>query len=115
MANALTKPGAASMLGSPSIFKIDVNSYVIARHRRPHRALAHRRIRATQLLIGNVRFVLSTSGHIAAMVNPPAQPEGDLRLAPQQPARPPRMAGSGRDGPGQLVAGLHHLAGGPQR
>ena len=31
MANALTKPGAASMLGSPvDLSKIDVDSYVVA-------------------------------------------------------------------------------------
>ena len=34
--------------------------------------------RSAQLLGGDTRFVLSTSGHIAALVNPPDQPEGDL-------------------------------------
>ena len=41
--------------------------------------------RATQLLGGNARFVLSNSGHIAAMVNPPSNPKATFRLAPGNP------------------------------
>ena len=114
MDNALTKPDAVSMLGSPvDLSKIDVDTYVVAGiddHISPWPSA----YRATQLLGGNSRFVLSNSGHIAAMVNPPSNPKATFRLR-QQPARPPRMAGPGRDGPGQLVAGLHHVAGGAER
>jgi polyhydroxyalkanoate synthase len=85
MANALTKPGAASMLGSPvDLSKVDVDSYVVAGiddHIVPWPAA----YRSTQLLGGDVRFVLSTSGHVAAMVNPPSNPKATYRLAPGNP------------------------------
>ncbi len=85
MANALTKPGAASMLGSPvDLSKIDIDSYVMAGiddHIVPWPSA----YRATQLLSGNSRFVLSNSGHIAALVNPPSNPKATYRLAPGNP------------------------------
>ena len=86
MGNALTKPGAASMLGSPvDLSKIDVDSYVVAGiddHISPWPSA----YRATQLLGSrNIRFVLSNSGHIAAMVNPPSNPKATFRLAPGNP------------------------------
>jgi len=86
MKNALTKPGTASMLGSPvDLSRIDVDSYVVAGiddHIVPWPSA----YRATQLLGGNSRFVLSTSGHVAAMVNPPSNPKATFRLAPGNPA-----------------------------
>ena len=85
MANALTKPGAAGMLGSPvDLSRVDVDSYVVAGiddHIVPWPSA----YRSTQLLGGNVRFVLSTSGHVAAMVNPPSNPKATYRLAPGNP------------------------------
>jgi polyhydroxyalkanoate synthase len=85
MANALTKPGAASMLGSPvDLSRIGVDSYVVAGiddHIVPWPSA----YRATQLLGGDIRFVLSTSGHVAAMVNPPSNPKATFRLAPSNP------------------------------
>jgi class II poly(R)-hydroxyalkanoic acid synthase len=86
MANALTKPGAASLLGSPlDLSKIDVDSYVVAGiddHIVPWPSA----YRATQLLgSSNIRFVLSNAGHIAALVNPPSNPKATYRLAPGNP------------------------------
>ena len=85
MANALTKPDAVSMLGSPvDLSKIDVDSYVVAGiddHISPWPSA----YRATQLLGGSSRFVLSNSGHIAAMVNPPSNPKATFRLAAGNP------------------------------
>ena len=85
MANALTKPGATSMLGSPvDLSRIDVDGYVVAGiddHIVPWPSA----YRATQLLGGTVRFLLSTSGHVAAMVNPPTNPKATYRLAPSNP------------------------------
>ena len=51
--------------------------------------------RTTQLLGGDSRFVLSTSGHIAAMVNPPGNPKASFQTAEQQPGRR-RRSGSPR-------------------
>ncbi len=86
MNNALTKQGAATMLGSPvDLSKVDVDAYVVAGiddHISPWPAAYS----ATRLLgSSNIRFVLSNSGHIAAMVNPPSNPKATFRLAPSNP------------------------------
>ena len=63
------------MLGEPiDLSRIDVDSYVvagIADHITPWQSC----YRTTQLYGGDSRFVLSTSGHIAALVNPPGNPK----------------------------------------
>jgi polyhydroxyalkanoate synthase subunit PhaC len=88
LANALTKPGSATMLGSPvDLSKVDTDSYVVAGitdHLCPWQSC----YRSTQLLGGTVRFVLSTSGHIASMVNPPSHRKATFRTAPSNPAQP---------------------------
>ena len=86
MANALTKPGAASMLGSPvDLSTIDVDSYLVA-GAEDHISPWPSAYRATQLLgSSNIRFVLSNAGHIAALVNPPSNPKATYRLAPGNP------------------------------
>jgi polyhydroxyalkanoate synthase len=88
VANALTKPDAATMLGSPvDLSKVDAPSYVvagIADHLCPWQSC----YRTTQLLGGPVTFVLSTSGHIASMVNPPGNPKATFQLADSNPADP---------------------------
>ena len=82
LANALTVPEAATMLGSPvDLSKVDVDAYVIAGaadHLCPWQSC----YRTTQLLGGQVTFVLSTSGHMAAMVNPPGNPKAAFQTAP---------------------------------
>jgi polyhydroxyalkanoate synthase subunit PhaC len=86
--NALTRPGAATMLGSPlDPAKVDVDAYLVAGaadHLCPWQAC----YRSTQLLGGRTRFVLSTSGHIASMVNPPGNPKASFRTAPDNPPDP---------------------------
>ena len=85
MDNALTKPDAVTMLGSPvDLSKIEVDAYVVAGIE-DHIAPWPSAYRATQLLGGNSRFVLSNSGHIAAMVNPPSNPKAAFRLAAGNP------------------------------
>jgi poly(3-hydroxyalkanoate) synthetase len=88
LSNALTTPGAATMLGSPvDLAKVDTDSYVvagIADHICPWQSC----YRSTQMLGGTVRFVLSTSGHIASMVNPPSNLKSTFRTAPGTPAQP---------------------------
>jgi polyhydroxyalkanoate synthase len=88
LGNTLTHPGAAGMLGSPvDLAKIDVDSYVvagIADHLCPWQSC----YRSTQLLGGRPRFVLSTSGHIASIVNPPGNPKATFRTASDSPPDP---------------------------
>ncbi|EWT01945.1 poly(3-hydroxyalkanoate) polymerase [Intrasporangium oryzae NRRL B-24470] len=75
MESSLTRPGALNVLGVPiDLARITVDSYVvagIADHITPWQNC----YRSAQLLGGRTRFVLSTSGHIAALVNPPGNPK----------------------------------------
>ena len=99
-ANALTVPGGASMLGSPvDLAKVDVDAYVIAGladHLCPWQSC----YRTTQLLGGPAKFVLSTSGHIAAMVNPPGNPKAAFQTAPSNPADPREFLATAQTVPG---------------
>ena len=81
VSNALTRPGGVTMLGSPvDMAAIDRDSYLVAGitdHICPWQSC----YRSTSLLGGNKRFVLSTSGHIAAMVNPPGNDKARYQVA----------------------------------
>src|SRR3954453_4383411 len=44
--------------------------------------------RSTQLLGGDNRFILSTSGHIASLVHPPGNPKSTFQVAADTPADP---------------------------
>lgn len=80
LSNALVIPGAATMLGTPvDLSKIDRESYVIAGIA-DHLCAWQSCFRTTELLGGPSRFVLSTSGHIASMVNPPGNPKASFRV-----------------------------------
>jgi polyhydroxyalkanoate synthase len=82
MRNRLAEPQSAVDLKT-----VDVDAYVIAGvadHITPWESC----YRTTGLLGGNTRFVLSTSGHIAALVNPPGNRKATYRLNPQSPADP---------------------------
>jgi polyhydroxyalkanoate synthase len=82
MHNFLVTPGAVSMLGTPvDLSKISCDAYVvggIADHICPWQA-AYRSAR----LLGSKdnRYVLSSNGHIAALVNPPGNPKASYRTA----------------------------------
>lgn len=78
--NSLTTPGAVSMLGTPvDLGKVTNDAYVIggvADHICPWQAT----YRSAQLLGSKDNtYVLSTSGHIAALVNPPGNPKASFR------------------------------------
>jgi len=81
MDNALVTPGAVSDLGTPvDLSEIRTDAYVvagIADHITPWQNC----YRSTQLLGGDTRFVLSTSGHIAALVNPPGNPKATFQTS----------------------------------
>src|SRR5450755_5158076 len=70
--NALTRPGAIEVLGTPiDLNKITLDSYAVA-GLNDHIVPWENAYRSAQLLGGTKRFVLSTSGHIQALVNPPS-------------------------------------------
>lgn len=79
--NSLREPGAVTVLGSPVVLsRITADSYLVAGisdHITPWQNC----YRTTQLLGGTKRFVLSNSGHIAAIVNPPTNKRASYRTA----------------------------------
>jgi polyhydroxyalkanoate synthase len=88
MDNELVTPGALSVLGMPvDLSRVDVDSYLVAGvadHITPWQNC----YRSTQLLGGESRFILSTSGHIAALVNPPDNPKASWQTNKDNPADP---------------------------
>ncbi len=88
LANRLNEPGSARMLGSPvGLSAVKADSYIvagIADHLCPWQAC----YRSTQLLGGDSRFILSTSGHIACLVNPPGNAKASYRVSDSNPADP---------------------------
>jgi polyhydroxyalkanoate synthase len=79
--NPLVEPGALELLGTPiDLESVTVDSYVVAGvadHITPWENCQ----RTTRMLGGDTRFVLSTSGHIAAIVNPPGNKKTSYRVA----------------------------------
>ena len=70
--NSLVHPAGLEVLGSPvDLARVGLDSYMVAGIK-DHIVPWENAYRATQLLGGEKRFVLSTSGHIQALVNPPA-------------------------------------------
>jgi polyhydroxyalkanoate synthase len=86
--NAVVRPGGVTMLGSPvDLAAVDRDSYIVAGitdHICPWQSC----YRSTQLLGGRSRFVLSTSGHVAAMVNPPGNEKARYQVAKDCPEDP---------------------------
>jgi polyhydroxyalkanoate synthase len=79
LTNALAVPGGMSLLGTPiDLGRVTHDAYIVAGisdHITPWESC----YKTTQLLGGESRFVLSTSGHVAALVNPPGNPKATYR------------------------------------
>ncbi|MET0837539.1 MAG: alpha/beta fold hydrolase [Marmoricola sp.] len=95
--NSLTQPGAATLLGTDvDLGKIDTDTYVVAGIA-DHLCKWESCYQTTQLLGGQTKFVLSTSGHIAAMVNPPGNEKASFQTASSNPAEAQEwLAGAGK-------------------
>ena len=98
--NTLVQPGTATMLGSPvDLSAVNTDSYIVAGitdHICPWQSC----YRSTQLLGGKTRFLLSTSGHIAAMVNPPGNAKAKYQLAQECPDDPKEFLRQAESRPG---------------
>jgi hypothetical protein len=82
--NSMRRPGGVTVLGSPvDLGTITVDSYIMA-GAADHISAWQNCYHTTQLLGGRKRFVLSTSGHIAAIVNPPGNKRATYRTADEQ-------------------------------
>jgi polyhydroxyalkanoate synthase subunit PhaC len=94
--NSLTRPGATTLLDTPiDLRKVTVDTYVVAGsadHICPWRNC----YASTQLFGGDSRFVLSTNGHIAALINPPSNPKSSYQVAGTQPADPDAWTAAAR-------------------
>ncbi|GAB2442199.1 PHA/PHB synthase family protein [Nocardia tengchongensis] len=93
--NGLTEPNSVSLLGTPvDLSRVTVDSYVVAGltdHISPWQAC----YRSARLLGSkDPRFVLSTSGHIAALVNPPGNPKAAYRIGAPDDTDPGRWVDS---------------------
>jgi polyhydroxyalkanoate synthase len=86
--NQLVTGGTLTVLGEPiDLSRIDTDAYIvagIADHITPWENC----YRTTQLLGGTSRFILSTSGHIAALVNPPGNPKASFQMNKENPTDP---------------------------
>ncbi len=83
--NRLVEPGAFEILSTPiDLSKITTPLYVLgaeADHIAPWRST----YRTTQLVSGEARYVLTSSGHIAGIVNPPGNPKARYWSRPDCP------------------------------
>ena len=88
MQNKIITPGGVTVLGQPiDLAEVTVDTYIvagIADHITPWQNC----YRSTHLFGGNTRFILSTSGHIAALVNPPTNPKATYQLNTDNPTEP---------------------------
>jgi len=86
--NVLAKPGAARVLDTPvDLSTIKVPTFVtgaMTDHLTPWKGC----FRTTQLLSGPMTFVLSSSGHIQSLVNPPSNPKASYYTG-QEPGKDP--------------------------
>ena len=86
--NSLMEPGGVEVLGTPiDLSKVTTDAYVVAGIA-DHIAPWENCYATTQLLGSEPRFVLSTSGHIAALVNPPGNEKASYQVAGENPPSP---------------------------
>ncbi|HEV2580408.1 MAG TPA: alpha/beta fold hydrolase, partial [Ktedonobacteraceae bacterium] len=94
-ANAFTHPGTLNLLGTPiDLSKVTCDAYLIAGitdHITPWQGC----YATTQLLGGKCEFILSNSGHIQAILNPPGNPKASYFVNSRYPADPEKwLAGA---------------------
>ena len=113
--NALASPGGLTVLGTEiDLSRVDLDSYVVAGvadHICPWQSC----YRGAQLLGGKTRFVLSSSGHIAALVNPAGNKKSGYQVSDDVTADAESWQRAARRRAGIVVAGLRQLAGGTVR
>lgn len=86
--NPLVRPGALEICGTPiDLQKVNIDSFNVAGindHITPWDAV----YRSALLLGGNRRFVLSNSGHIQSILNPPGNPKSNYYENPKMTSDP---------------------------
>jgi polyhydroxyalkanoate synthase len=83
--NPLPEPGRMQVLGTGiDLSKIGVDAYEVGAET-DHLTPWQHCYRTVHLLGGETRFVLSSSGHIAAIINPPGNPKARYHVADEYP------------------------------
>ena len=104
--NALLEPGKISVLGTPvDLSKVVSDLYVVGAttdHLVPWQAAYV----ATQVYGGKSRYVLSNSGHIQALINPPGNPKASFLTSDETPPTAEVWLKGATRYTGQLVDGL---------
>jgi polyhydroxyalkanoate synthase len=78
--NPLREPGAIKVLGTPiDLWQVRIPTYVLG-GMTDHIVPWQSAYGATQVLGGPSQFVLSSSGHIQSLVNPPGNPKASYRI-----------------------------------
>jgi len=98
--NLLVKPNALTIGGEPiDLGRITTPSYIIST-REDHIAPWKSTYAATQIYKGDIRFVLSGSGHIAGAVNPPSKNKYGYCTNGKLPASPDEWLKNAKEHPG---------------
>jgi len=105
--NNLVKPGGITLAGVPiDLSTIDVPSYFVS-CKEDHIAPWATTYIGTQLLKGPTRFVLSGSGHIAGVVNPPAANKYGYATNDTLPATAEKWLAAAKEHPGSWWTDWH--------
>ena len=98
--NHLREPGRTVVLGVPvDLGKISVPAYVLAT-REDHIVPWRTAYRTTQLLGGEMRFVLGASGHVAGIINPASKNKRSHWIGAKLAADPEEWLADGNEKPG---------------
>ena len=102
--NRLREPGKTTVLGVPvDLGKITVPAYVLAT-REDHIVPWRTAYRTTQLLGGEMRFVLGASGHVAGIINPASKNKRSHWIGAELYADPEEWLAHGEEKPGSWWA-----------
>lgn len=86
--NRLVRPGAFTIAGTPiDLSRVEAPIYVLGAEA-DHIAPWHSAYRTTQLVSGEARFTLTSSGHVAGIVNPTDNPRSAHWVLPDCPPHP---------------------------
>jgi len=104
--NRLRDPGKTVVLGVPvDLGKITVPAYVLAT-REDHIVPWRTAYRTTQLLGGEMRFVLGASGHVAGIINPASKNKRSHWIGAKPAADPEEWLAEANEKPGSLDRGF---------
>lgn len=98
--NTFTRPGKFKVLDTPiDLAKVKCDAYILA-GRTDHITPWQGCYATTRMLGGKVRFILSNSGHIQALLNPPGNPKASYFVSENYPADPQEWQDKASQQPG---------------